>query len=108
VARLEDVLEVYHRPSDDRRPLVCLDKAPVQLIGETRTPLPPRPGRPERYGYEYVRNGTANLLLAFEPLVGGRSRRPNGAPPATSPSSCAGWSWRCTPTRRRWRWSPTI
>jgi len=73
VARMEDVLEVYHRPFDERRPLVCVDEVPVQLVGETRTPLPPQPGCPERYDYEYVRNGTANLFLAFEPLVGWRA-----------------------------------
>jgi transposase len=72
VARMEDVLEVYHRPYDERRPLVCLDEVPVQLVGETRVPLPPRPGRPERYDYEYVRHGTANLFMAFEPLLGWR------------------------------------
>jgi hypothetical protein len=46
---MEDVLEVYHRPYDERRPLVCLDEIPVQLVGETRVPLPPEPGRPARY-----------------------------------------------------------
>jgi hypothetical protein len=69
---MEDVLEVYHRPFDERRPLVCVDEVPVQLVGETRVPVPPRPGRPERYDYEYVRNGTANLFMTFEPLVGWR------------------------------------
>jgi DDE superfamily endonuclease len=73
VARMEDVLEVYHRPYDARRPLVCLDEVPVQLVGEARRPLPPRPGRPARFDYEYVRNGTANLFLAFEPLIGWRA-----------------------------------
>jgi hypothetical protein len=73
VARLEDVLEVYHRPYDERRPVVCLDEVPVQLVGESRRPLPARPGQPARYDYEYVRNGTANLFLAFEPLIGWRS-----------------------------------
>jgi transposase len=70
---MEDVLEVYHRPYDPRRPLVCLDEVPVQLVGETRTPLPARPGEPERYDYEYVRNGAANLFMAFEPLLGWRA-----------------------------------
>jgi predicted RecB family endonuclease len=69
---MEDVIEVYHRPYDPKRPVVCLDERPVQLIGETRTPLPAAPGRPVRYDYEYVRNGTANLFLAFAPLVGWR------------------------------------
>ena len=70
---MEDVLEVYHRPYDERRPLVCVDEVPVQLVGEARVPLPARPGQPERYDYEYVRRGTANLFLAFEPLLGWRA-----------------------------------
>lgn len=72
VARMEDILEVYHRPYDERRPLVCLDEVPVQLVGERRVPLPPRPGQPARYDYEYVRNGTANLFMVFQPLLGWR------------------------------------
>src|SRR3954465_11630110 len=78
VFHMEDVLEVYHRPHDPRRPVVCLDECSKQLIGEGRTPLPPRParddrpGRAERYDCEYVRNGTANLFMAFEPLGGWR------------------------------------
>jgi DDE superfamily endonuclease len=72
VARMEDVLEVYHRPYDERRPLVCLDEVPVQRVGETRVPLPARPGQPARYDYEYVRHGTANLFMIFEPLLGWR------------------------------------
>jgi hypothetical protein len=69
---MEDVIEVYHRPDDPKRPVVCVDEQPVQLIGETRTPIPAAPGRPERYDYEYRRNGTANLFLVFTPLVGWR------------------------------------
>jgi hypothetical protein len=69
---MEDVIEVYHRPDDPKGPVVCIDEQPIQLIGETRTPIPGAPGRPERYDYEYVRNGTANLFLAFAPLVGWR------------------------------------
>jgi hypothetical protein len=69
---MEDVIEVYHREYDPKRPVVCIDEQPVQLIGETRTPIPGAPGRPERYDYEYRRNGTANLFLAFAPLVGWR------------------------------------
>jgi hypothetical protein len=70
---MEDVLEVYHRPYDPKRPVVCLDEASKQLIGETRKPLPPEPGRPERFDYEYVRNGTANLFMVSEPLLGWRA-----------------------------------
>jgi len=69
---MEDVLEVYHRPHDENRPLVCLDEASRQLIGETIQPIPAEPGQPERVDYEYVRNGTANLFLAFQPLIGWR------------------------------------
>jgi predicted RecB family endonuclease len=69
---MEDVIEVDHRPYDPKRPVVCVDELPVQLIGETRTPIPAAPGRPQRYDYEYRRNGTANLFLAFAPLVGWR------------------------------------
>lgn len=72
VAAMEDVLEVYHRPKDPRRPVVCVDETTKQLIGEIRTPLPPQPGQPARYDCEYVRNGTANLFMAFEPLGGWR------------------------------------
>jgi len=70
---MEDVLEVYHRPYDERRPLVCLDEVPVQLVGETRVPVPPAPGRLERFDYEYVRNGTANVFMVCEPLLGWRA-----------------------------------
>ena len=69
---MEDVLEVYHRPYDAKRPVVALDEASKQLVGETVQPLPPEPGQPERFDYEYVRNGTANLFMLSEPLVGWR------------------------------------
>jgi hypothetical protein len=69
---MEDVLEVYHRPYDENRPLVCLDEASKQLVGETVQPLPAAPGQPERFDYEYVRNGTANLFMISEPLLGWR------------------------------------
>ena len=72
VAAMEDVLEVYKRPADPARPVVCLDESSKQLVGEIRAPLPPAPGAPARYDCEYVRNGTANLFVAFEPLAGWR------------------------------------
>src|SRR5215472_17149763 len=70
---MEDVLEVYHRPYDEKRPLVALDEASKQLVGEVVQPLPPEPGQPERFDYEYVRNGTANLFMISEPLLGWRA-----------------------------------
>ena len=72
VCGMEDVLEVYQRPHDPDRPVVCLDETSKQLIGETRTPIPPAPGRPARIDYEYERHGTANLFMLFEPLAGWR------------------------------------
>ena len=75
VARMEDVLAVYCRPYDPKHPVVCLDETSRQLIGEVREPLPPRPDAVERYDGEYVRNGTANLFRAFEPLAGWRGAR---------------------------------
>jgi hypothetical protein len=69
---MEDVLDVYHRPYDEKRPLVCLDETSKQLVGEVAQPLPPEPGQPERFDYEYVRNGTANLFMISEPLLGWR------------------------------------
>jgi len=69
---MEDVLDVYQRPYDPKRPVVCFDEQSKQLIRETRAPLPARPGQPERVDYEYERNGTANLFMTFEPLAGRR------------------------------------
>ena len=69
---MEDVLDLYAESYDVRRPQVCFDESPVQLISETRHPLPARPGHPARYDYEYRREGTANLLLFVEPLRGWR------------------------------------
>ncbi len=66
------MLEVYHRPYDERRPQVNLDEMSKQLVGEVRPPLPMRPGDVGRYDGEYVRNGTANLFIASEPLAGWR------------------------------------
>ena len=61
---MEDILEVYRRPYDPKRQMVCLDEQPVQLVKETRQPLPAEPGQPVRYDYEYERAGTAvNLSL---------------------------------------------
>jgi hypothetical protein len=69
---MEDVLEVYHRPHDPARPVVCLDETSKQLITETRVPIAAKPGRPARHDYEYARNGTANLFMMFAPLEGWR------------------------------------
>jgi transposase len=77
---MEDVLDVYQRPPDPKRPVVCVDEKSKQLVDDVREPLPPkpgtvdpegrldRPGKPARQDYEYKRHGTANLFVAFEPL----------------------------------------
>ncbi len=69
---MEDVLDVYTRPYDPRRPQVCLDETSRQLLGEVIPPLPPAPGRPAREDYEYTREGVCNLFLVTEPLRGWR------------------------------------
>jgi hypothetical protein len=69
---MEEVLDVYHRPYDESRPLICIDEQLKQLVSETRVPLPPRPGVTARYDYEYKREGVANLFMLFEPLLGWR------------------------------------
>jgi len=72
VCAMEDVLEVYHRPYDRERPVVCFDESSKQLMKETRVPIPAAPGRPATTDYECERNGTANLFMMFEPLGGQR------------------------------------
>jgi transposase len=66
VARMEDVLDLYAEEPDPQYPVVCFDESPTQLIGEVREPIPPAPGRPERYDCEYRRNGTANLFVFLD------------------------------------------
>jgi hypothetical protein len=72
---MEDVLDVYTRPDDPRRPQVCLDETSRQLLADTRPPLPPAPGRPAREDAEYARAGVVNLFLVCEPLRGWRAVR---------------------------------
>jgi hypothetical protein len=69
---MEDVLDVYTRPYDAKRPQVCMDEASTQLLRDARAPLPARPGQPERVDYEYERGGVMNLFLFCEPLQGRR------------------------------------
>ncbi len=69
---MEDVLDLYHQPYDPGAPVVCMDEASKQLVGEVRKPIPTLPGRPARVDYEYERHGTANLFMFVEPLAGRR------------------------------------
>jgi hypothetical protein len=70
VAAMDDELDVYALLMNSRRPQVCFDERPVQLIGEVYEPLPAKPGHVRRYDYEYKRNGTANLIMMCQPLAG--------------------------------------
>ncbi len=65
---MEDTLEVYHRPYNEKFPMVCLDETNRQLIAETRRAIPAKPGQNKRIDYEYRRNGVVNLFMMFEPL----------------------------------------
>jgi transposase len=72
VWRMEEVLELYEEPYDPNKPVVCFDEMPYQMVAEKRTPLPQKPGRPQRYDYEYERKGMINIFAFFEPKGGWR------------------------------------
>lgn len=72
VAHMEQVLDIYKRPYDQRFPVVCMDESPKQLIGSVRPEQPMEAGRPRRQDYEYVRRGVCNIFMANEPLQGKR------------------------------------
>jgi hypothetical protein len=69
---MEDILDVYTQPYDPKRPLVAMDEMPKQLLLDKREPMPTQPGQPQRFDYEYQRQGVADLFLCFEPLTGKR------------------------------------
>ena len=69
---MEDVLDLYQQPFDETSPVICMDEKPYQLLGETRTPIPMEPGKPERRDGEYIRNGTCSIFIFTEPLAGWR------------------------------------
>lgn len=73
VANMEMVLDVYKRPFDPKRPVVCMDESPKQLIAETKIPIPASPGKVAKYDYEYRRCGVCNIFMACEPLAGKRT-----------------------------------
>ena len=72
MACMEDVLDLYAEPYDPKRPVVCFDETSKQLVAEKRKPIPAKEGQPERFDYEYQRNGTRNLFMTCEPLAGWR------------------------------------
>ena len=69
---MEDVLDLYEEPYDPKRPVVCFDEMPYQMVAEKRIPLPAKPGRVARYDYEYERRGMINIFAFFEPKAGWR------------------------------------
>jgi hypothetical protein len=72
VCAMEDILDVYHRPSSPENPLVCMDESSKQHVMETRQPIESEPGRIDRYDYEYERNGVSNLFMLLAPFEGWR------------------------------------
>jgi hypothetical protein len=85
VAHMEEVLETYEKAHDPDCPVVCIDEQPVQLIGETRVPIPATKEHPERVDYEYERKGTASIFMFAEPLSG--YRQATARPHRTAPKS---------------------
>ena len=69
---MEDLLDLYEQPYDPKRPVICFDERPCQLIGDVIIPIPLKPGSTKKEHYEYVRNGTCCIFLAFEPRAGKR------------------------------------
>ena len=67
-----NVLDLYEEPHDPKKPLVCFDEKPKQLLENKRTSIPLKPGSPEKYDYEYIRNSTANIFMAVEFKAGKR------------------------------------
>ena len=87
VACMEDVLDVYKRPYDAKRPMVCIDESNKQLIGEIQAPIPAAPGQPVLIDHEYVRNGVAQIFLEVEPLAGKRHIK------ITEQRTKVDWAW---------------
>ena len=73
VASMEDILEVYARPYDEKFPVVCMDESSMQLIGEVHEPIPAAPGHPVLMDDEYIRKGVASIFMEIEPLGGKRN-----------------------------------
>ena len=72
LARMEDVLSLYQLPPDQKRPVICLDELPFQMLGEKVAPIEMKPGSLKKFDYEYERGGVASVFVALEPLTGKR------------------------------------
>jgi transposase len=84
---MEDILDVYKRPYDEKRPLVCMDETNKQQIKEARPPIPAKPGKQERFDTEYERQGTSNIFISFAPLEGKRKLK------VTDHRKREDWAW---------------
>ena len=69
---MEEILDLYEEDYDPKRPVLCVDERPCQLIGDVVTPIPMKSGKPEKVDHEYERNGTCNVFIVCEPLTGWR------------------------------------
>ncbi len=109
VARMEDVLDLYAQVPDPKRPVVCFDESPTQLIGEVRQPIQAVPGQRERYHCEYRRNGTVNLFIFLDAHRPWRRVRVTiGGLRRTSPFACANSAMCTFPRQIEFVWSWTI
>lgn len=72
LAKMEDIVSLYHLPYDEQRPVICLDELPFQMLGEKVAPIAMKPGAIQKFDYEYERKGVASVFVAFEPLTGKR------------------------------------
>ena len=75
LTRMYDLLELYAKPYDPEYPVICIDEKSKQLLGENKSPIPMKPGKPGKYDYEYKRQGTRNIFVCVEPLAGKRKIR---------------------------------
>ncbi len=108
VWQMEEVLNLYEEPYDPKRPTVCFDERPCQLLAKVREPQPIRPGKAKRFDSEYERRGTAHVLMAFEPLTGWRGARSEGAVAAGNlPRWCGAWRRKFTRKPRGSVWCAT-
>jgi hypothetical protein len=92
VACMEDVLDLYAEKADAKRPVVCFDESPPQLIGEVRLPIPAAPRQPRRYDYEYCRNGTMNLFVFVDADRPWRAVKVTEHRTAGDFAECVSWS----------------
>jgi hypothetical protein len=109
VASMEEVLETYALPRDSRRPVVCMDEQPVQLLKETRVPIPATKTCPRRVDYEYERAGTASIFMFCEPLSGWREVRVREQRTKLDWAREVARLWRhAIPAPTKWCWFATI